>query len=110
MAELQTYSIPACLDFDVEAITNGSSKQIAGPCELAYLKLSGGGPGNVTIHDVTTASNAGYNNQKFTLDCSSTSNDTLVFPNPAAFKKGVAVVLRQGSGLTVTLCYGTVLP
>ena len=111
MAELQTYSTPGCLDFDIEGITNGGGKQIAGPSELAFIQLSSGsGPANATIHDAATVGSAVYNNQKMVLDCSTTDNDTIVFVNPQAYLKGFVVILRQGSGLGAALSYARVLP
>ncbi len=104
----QTGSIGGVLDFVTEGIGNGAGKKIAGGCELTYIKLSGGGPANVTVHDCTSVAEANYNNTKMIMDSSAATNDTMIFPNPVNFTRGVVVVLQQGGGLNVTLSYGAI--
>lgn len=87
-----TYSIPG-----IWRITDGErSKKLAGNCEITALKLSSGsGAAFVSIYDIPDDNYAGKT-PVWVLDCSTTDNDTCIFPSPLLFKNGLYAVCEQG--------------
>lgn len=107
MGEKQTYAVPGIF----QPTANGQIKQIAGSCELAYLKLAaGGGACVISIYDCNTDLEMNNSTLKWVMDASTTDVDVNVFPNPLAFSKGIRIRVDQGGDFNCFLMYATVSP
>lgn len=107
-----TYSIPEALDFDAEGIANTQGKQLAGPCELSFMKLNvlEAGGAVVSIFDGTSASDENNANLKLVMDAGDQTPDVQTFVSPLIFRRGIWARLDQGANLTVVLSYAVMLP
>jgi hypothetical protein len=102
MVDKQTYSEPITVwSPDTEGNT---VKQIAtSPREITNLKLvASGGAAHIDLYD-NAAGGTSPNDLVWTLDASTTANDSDLFVNPLFFKKGIYAVLTQGTGFNPQL-------
>ena len=108
MVHKLTYSKPETLDFGAEGVTQ---KQIAGPCELGYIKLAASASAAVVkVYDGTSSADVNNQQLKWVLDASTTDTDGDGFAYPLEFIRGIFVVLEQGAGAGAILSYAVVLP
>ena len=81
------------------------AKKLAGPCEISALKLSSGNTAAfVALYDGVDSSCIIDSNLLWVLDCSTTTNDQSIFPNPIRVTKGVYAVCEDGSQDSPFLC------